>query len=53
MILKKVSEKHYQIRKYAKDIPIIAGSTKDEVKLWLASARYFVDLDYSILGTIF
>ena len=39
--------------KYAKDIPIIAGSTKDEVKLWLASARYFVDLDYSILGTIF
>ena len=39
--------------KYVKDIPIIAGSTKDEVKLWLASARYFVDLDYSILGTIF
>mgnify|MGYP001272554495 CR=1 FL=1 len=39
--------------KYAKDIPIIAGSTKDEIKLWLASARYFVDLDYSILGTIF
>ena len=39
--------------KYVKDIPIIAGSTRDEVKLWLASARYFVDLDYSILGTIF
>jgi len=39
--------------KYLKDIPIIAGSTRDEVKLWLASARYFVDLDYSILGTIF
>ncbi len=39
--------------KYVKDIPIIAGSTKDEVKLWLASARYFVDLDYSILGTVF
>ena len=39
--------------KYVKDIPIIAGSTKDEVKLWLATARYFVDLDYSILGTIF
>ena len=39
--------------KDVKDIPIIAGSTKDEVKLWLATARYFVDLDYSILGTIF
>jgi len=39
--------------KYIKDIPVIAGSTKDEVKLWLASAMYFVDLDYSILGTIF
>ncbi len=39
--------------KYSKKIPIIAGSTKDEVKLWLASARYFVDLDYSILGTVF
>ena len=39
--------------KYAKNIPIIAGSTRDEVKLWLASAKYFVDLDYSILGTIF
>ena len=39
--------------KYMKDVPIIAGSTRDEVKLWLASARYFVDVDYSILGTIF
>ena len=39
--------------KYIKQIPIIAGSNKDEVKLWLASARYFVDLDYSILGTVF
>lgn len=39
--------------KYVKDVPIIAGSTRDEVKLWLASAMYFVDIDYSILGTIF
>ncbi len=37
----------------SKNIPIIAGSTKDEVKLWLASALYFVELDYSILGTVF
>ena len=39
--------------KYMKDVPIIAGSTRDEVKLWLASAMYFVDINYSILGTIF
>ena len=38
---------------HSKNIPIIAGSTKDEVKLWLASALYFVELDYSILGTVF
>ena len=34
-------------------MPVIAGSNKDEVKLWLASAKYFVDLDYSLLGSIF
>ena len=31
----------------------IAGSNRDEVKLWLASAEYFVDLDYSFFGSIF
>ena len=39
-------------KEYVTDIPIIAGSNKDEVKLWLASAKYFVDLDYSFLGSI-
>jgi len=29
-------------------VPTIAGSNRDEVKLWLASAEYFVDLDFSI-----
>lgn len=52
VIPKKGLRKALSNPKYAKDIPIIAGSTRDEVKLWLASARYFVDLDYSILGTI-
>jgi para-nitrobenzyl esterase len=33
-------------------VPTIAGSNRDEVKLWLASAEYFVDLDYSFLGSI-
>jgi para-nitrobenzyl esterase len=34
-------------------VPIIAGSNRDEVKLWLASAKYFIELDYSFLGSIF
>ena len=34
------------------DVPLIAGSNADEVKLWLATAEYFVDLDYSFLGSI-
>jgi para-nitrobenzyl esterase len=33
-------------------VPTIVGSNRDEVKLWLATARYFVDLDYSIIGSI-
>ena len=34
-------------------VPTIAGSNRDEVKLWLASAKYFVDLEYSFLGSLF
>ena len=33
-------------------VPTIAGSNRDEVKLWLASAEYFVKLDKSFLGNI-
>ena len=33
-------------------VPTIAGSNRDEVKLWLGTARYFVDLDYSLIGSI-
>ena len=40
-------------KEYVNNVPVIAGSNKDEVKLWLASAQYFVDLDYSLLGSIF
>ena len=40
-------------KEYVNHLPTIAGSNKDEVKLWLASAKYFVDLDYSFLGSIF
>lgn len=34
-------------------VPTIAGSNRDEVKLWLASADYFVDLKFSPLGKLF
>ena len=40
-------------KEYLHSVPIIAGSNRDEVKLWLASAKYFVDLDYSFFGSIF
>jgi para-nitrobenzyl esterase len=40
-------------KEYVNHVPTIAGSNKDEVKLWLASARYFIDLDYSFFGSIF
>ena len=40
-------------KEYVNNVPTIAGSNKDEVKLWLASAKYFVDLNYSFFGSIF
>ena len=40
-------------KEYVNHVPTIAGSNKDEVKLWLASAKYFVDLDYSFFGSIY
>jgi len=38
--------------RHTKNIPMIAGSNRDEVKLWLAAAEYFVELDYSLFGSI-
>ena len=38
--------------KYINKVPTIAGSNRDEVKLWLASAEYFVDLDYSAASAV-
>ena len=34
-------------------IPIIAGSNRDEVKLWIGTSLYFVQPKYSLLGSIF
>ena len=39
-------------KRHTNNIPLIAGSNRDEVKLWLAAAEYFVDLDYSLFGSI-
>ena len=44
--------KALSIKKYVNNVPTIAGSNRDEVKLWLATARYFVDLEYSFVGSI-
>ena len=33
-------------------VPTIAGSNRDEVKLWFGTAEYFVELDYSFFGSI-
>ena len=35
------------------NVPTIAGSTRDEVKIWLAFSEYFVTIDYSATGFLF
>ena len=45
--------KALSMEEHINNVPTIAGSNKDEVKLWLASAKYFVNLDYSFFGSIF
>ena len=34
--------------RYAKRVPVLAGSTRDEVTLWLGLNRYFVDISYPL-----
>jgi para-nitrobenzyl esterase len=34
------------------NVPLIAGSNRDEVKLWIGLAEYFVEADFSFLGSI-
>ena len=38
--------------KNSKNVPFMAGSNRDEVKLWIGTAEYFVKLDYSFFGSI-
>ena len=40
-------------KEHINNVPTIAGSTRDEVKIWLAFSEYFVSLDYSVAGSIF
>ncbi len=39
-------------KEFVNKVPTIAGSNRDEVKLWLATAEYFVQLDYSAVGNL-
>jgi para-nitrobenzyl esterase len=45
-------EKALKIDKYVSNIPFMAGSNRDEVKLWIAAAEYFVEVDFSFFGSI-
>ncbi len=40
-------------KKYVNKVPTIAGSTRDEVKIWLAFSEYFVSVDYSTTSSLF
>ena len=52
VIPKEGLEKALKDSKYIKNVPFIAGSNRDEVKLWIAAAEYFVELNYSLIGSI-
>jgi para-nitrobenzyl esterase len=39
-------------KKHVNIVPTMMGSNRDEVKLWLATAKYFVDLEYSLIGSV-
>jgi len=45
-------EKALKDSKYINNVPFMAGSNRDEVKLWIAAAEYFVELDFSMIGSI-
>ncbi|MDA9045442.1 carboxylesterase family protein [Gammaproteobacteria bacterium] len=45
-------EKALSNSRYVSDVPFMAGSNRDEVKLWIGTAEYFVELDYSFFGSI-
>ncbi|MFT7288933.1 MAG: para-nitrobenzyl esterase [Halieaceae bacterium] len=38
--------------RYAKNVPVMVGSNRDEVTLWLGLSRYFVDADSILFGML-
>ena len=40
-------------KEYLNNVPTMIGSNRDEVKFWLAFSEYFVELDFSIGGSLF
>ena len=40
-------------KEHLNSVPTIIGSNRDEVKFWLAFSEYFVEIDYSVSGSIF
>ena len=54
IVIPKIGLKEALSRKeHVNNVPTIAGSTRDEVKIWLAFSEYFVTVDYSVSGFIF
>jgi len=45
-------EKALSNSNHVSNVPFMAGSNRDEVKLWIGTAEYFVKLDYSFFGSI-
>jgi para-nitrobenzyl esterase len=45
-------EKALSNSNHVSDVPFMAGSNRDEVKLWIGTAEYFIKLDYSFFGSI-
>ena len=39
-------------KEYVNKVPTMIGSNRDEVKFWLAFSEYFVDLDFSLSGSV-
>ncbi len=53
IVIPKIGLKESLFKKeYVNNVPTIAGSNRDEVKLWLATAEYFVELDFSAVGSV-
>ena len=40
-------------KEHLNNVPTMIGSNRDEVKFWLAFSEYFVELDFSIGGSLF